>query len=154
MNIKKLWSLNNTIQCIMAANRVNENEFKVYLKSYLNLTNFDCMRTQGRKWKGQKRNGCQSKFKLHITFQQITNCVLACKGWGRACSQPNKLKLLERFIHWLSQEIHACLLFAIVRSWLQLISLADKLTMYRPCLGRGVHLFFLEPDQTRTQQLS
>jgi hypothetical protein len=30
MNVEKLWLLNNTIQCIMAANRVNENEFKVY----------------------------------------------------------------------------------------------------------------------------
>jgi hypothetical protein len=46
------------------------------------------------------------------------------------------------------------LLFAIVRSWLQLIILAHKLTMYRPCLGEGVHFFFLEPDQTHPQQQS
>lgn len=39
----------------MAANRVNENEFKVYLKSYLNLTNFDCMRTRKKMERAKKK---------------------------------------------------------------------------------------------------
>jgi hypothetical protein len=43
--------------------------------------------------------------------------------------------------------MHVCS-FAIVRSWLQLISLAHKLTMYRPCFGKRGSFFFLEPDQT------